>query len=205
MGNKMFDIITGKVVIHTEMLGAEEEEWKSISGYHGLYEISNLGRVKSLKRLVKRRGDTTRTVNERIMKIKIANTGYCHISLYLNSSHKTFLVHRLVAIEFIKNEDKENLIHINHIDENKINNKPINLEWCTSKYNNSFGTARARGDEFRKVKIEQLDLDGCVINEWDSITNAGKSLGLNAFNISSCCAGTRNYCGKFKWRYKYEQ
>ena len=110
-----------------------EEQWKDIIiekngvtyDYTGLYQVSNLGRVRSLG------NDKTR--KERILKPKINNKGYLQVILCKNGKVKTFLVHRLVATAFIPNPD--NLPVVNHRDENPLNNCVDNLEWCTQKYN----------------------------------------------------------------------
>lgn len=102
------------------------EIWKDIKGYEGLYQISNLGNVKSLRKNV-------------ILKCsKCSREGnYYKAGLYKNGKTKTILVHKLVANAFIPNPN--NLPCINHKDENKLNNKADNLEWCTYKQNNDYG------------------------------------------------------------------
>lgn len=102
-----------------------QEIWKPIKGYEGLYEVSSLGNVKSLRRNV-------------FLKPGRKESGYLIVSLYKHNSGKNFYVHRLVAEAFIPNPD--NLPIINHKDEVKTNNCVDNLEWCDYKYNNSFGT-----------------------------------------------------------------
>lgn len=98
------------------------EIWKDIEGYEGLYQVSNLGRVKSLK------------FNKiKILSQGISGSGYKIVSLSKENQRKIFLVHRLVAMVFIKNPN--NYPCINHKDENKLNNLANNLEWCTHRYN----------------------------------------------------------------------
>ena len=107
------------------------EIWKDISGYEGLYQVSNLGRVKSLnylghhKEVIKKPSLPKKT----IMK----PSQYYKVILYKNGKAKNFFVHRLVAEAFIPNPD--NLPQVNHIDHNPFNNRADNLEWCTAKYN----------------------------------------------------------------------
>ena len=112
-----------------------KEIWKPIEGYEGLYEISSYGRVKSLRRNI-------------ILIPKKELTGYLRCNLYLNKNMKTVSIHRLVAQAFIPNPD--NLPQVNHKDEDKSNNRVDNLEWCTVKYNNDYGTRK------EKVKMTQL-------------------------------------------------
>ena len=102
-----------------------EEIWKPIKDYEGLYEVSNLGRVKSLKRFHHQR--------EQILKNKLTKDGYYEIALLKNSKYKYIRIHRIVAQTFIPNE--MNKKEVNHKDGNKLNNCVDNLEWCTSSEN----------------------------------------------------------------------
>ncbi len=109
------------------------EEWKDIKGYEGLYQISNLGRVKSLARYVNRKYNSQRLVKERILSIGDNGNGYCNVCLTKKCSKKTEKVHQLVAQAFIDNPN--NYPEINHSDGNKANNKIENLIWCTRSQN----------------------------------------------------------------------
>ena len=108
------------------------EIWKSIKGFEGKYEISNLGRVKSLTRAVTPTSpyQKSKTIKERILKLITQNPGYYNVSL----EGKKYLVHRLVAEVFIDNP--KNYDCVNHVDGNKKNNIPQNLEWCNKYINN---------------------------------------------------------------------
>lgn len=122
----------------------QNEEWRPIKGYEGLYEISNLGRIKSLpKRQVILHG-TERTYYERgeiILSTK-RKKRYAIVSLRRGTTKKAFQVHRLVALTFIPNPN--NLPYVNHIDENTLNNAADNLEWCTHSYNLRYSHQRRR-------------------------------------------------------------
>ena len=105
------------------------EVWKSIEGYEGLYEVSSLGRVKSLY-----------FNKQRIRKCSKDTNGYPHVGLTKAGICKPFSVHRLVGIAFLSNEG--NLPCIDHIDEIKTNNKVENLEWCTYQHNQEHSLAK---------------------------------------------------------------
>lgn len=109
-----------------------QESWRPVKGYEGLYEISNRGRVKSLKRIVKR-GNHTLQIPETILKIHINRWGYPHCSLNKNGKSKTHTIHRLVASAFIDKSHEG--LEVNHIDGNKENNSVENLEWVTRTEN----------------------------------------------------------------------
>ena len=112
----------------------EEEIWKDIIGYEGLYQISNLGRVKSLERIK----PNNQPIKETIKKLKLSKKGYYYIALYKDTICKTHGIHRIIGIHFI--EVDMNLIEnleINHKDGNPRNNNIKNLEWVNKRENNS--------------------------------------------------------------------
>lgn len=115
-----------------------EEIWKDIEGYEGWYQVSNLGRVRSVERYVNYKKTGLSFRKSRILKLKSDYYGYRSVNLSVNCKVKTYKVHRLVAQAFIPNPN--NLPCINHKDENKSNNFVSNLEWCSIAYNNTYGT-----------------------------------------------------------------
>ena len=100
------------------------EEWKNVIGYEGLYEVSNKGNVRNVRR-------------NTLLKLSKNYYGYIQVWLYKNGIRTGFKVHRLVAQAFIPNPD--NLPQINHKDEDKLNNCVENLEWCSNEYNVNYG------------------------------------------------------------------
>ena len=114
-----------------------EEIWKDIKDYEGVYQVSNLGNIRSLSRNIIQehfsKNKYFRSVRYRIIKSAINRCGYKTVSLCYNGKKKTKSIHRIVAEAFIPNLNK--LPVINHIDGDKTNNKVENLEWCTYKHN----------------------------------------------------------------------
>lgn len=162
-----------------------QEIWKDIRGYEGLYQISNFGRVKSLERLAKSNNNNYRRVKENFLKKHEDKNGYIKVSLNKNNKSKQYAIHRLVAKAFIPNPN--NLPQINHKDENKQNNNLENLEWCTAKYNNSYGTRIQRCKQKRQILIEQYDLNGNLIKKWNSAKEVYNKLGYDFSIIRKCC------------------
>lgn len=175
-----------------------KEIWKDIKGYEGLYQVSNLGRVRSLPR--------NGTVKEiRLLKQHVKNSGYYIVILSKNNNQKCKTVHRLVAETFIENP--KGYLVVNHKDENKKNNNVDNLEWCTQKYNINYGHCRRNmslnhSRVGRKGKaINQFDKNMNLINTFDSITDAGEKTKINYRNIGMCCRNQRKTAGNYIWKY----
>lgn len=132
-----------------------QEIWKDIPNYEGLYQVSNLGRVKVLDRYVNSGIKDNNKVKrkEQILK-QYMKRGYFQVTLIHNNQRHYFNVHRLVAIAFIPNPNK--YPQVNHKDENKLNNFVDNLEWCDAKYNCNYGTRNSKiynRTSFRKGHI----------------------------------------------------
>lgn len=133
------------------------EEWRKIVGYEGLYEVSSLGRVRSLDKY----DSINRFYEGRILKLFADRLGYLSVVLYSNSKRKHYLVHRLVAEAFILNPD--NLPQVNHRDENPSNDNVDNLEWCDGKYNVNYGT---RIDRIRDIRLKNGTYTGLSKEEY---------------------------------------
>ena len=190
------------------MINAMEEIWKPIViekdcvvyNYEGLYEVSSMGRVRSLDRV----DSLGREAKGKVLKLGINNKGYLFVGLCKNGKVKTFQVHRLVATMFIPNPD--NLPVVNHKNETKTDNRAENLEWCTNKYNANYGTRNERASEAMKGKytgdkhpiarkvicLETKQVFGCTkdAEKW-----CGKT------GVSNCCRGKSKTCGGYHWQF----
>jgi hypothetical protein len=194
------------------------EIWKDISGYEGLYQVSNLGRVKSIGRWINGKNKGKRWQEEKIMKQQLFKCGYLYVCLWKERKMKYCRVHRLVAEAFIPNPN--NLPFINHKSEIKTQNNVENLEWCDHKYNVNYGTARERTIKglinHSKISKPVLQIDkntNEIIAEFPSTMEIERQLGFANTHISNCCKGgyfnnDRNkwvnvsQAYGYKWRYK---
>ena len=181
-----------------------EEIWKDKKDYEGLYQVSNLGRAKSLDRYIKGKGHSLQFKKGRILKPMKDNNGYLKVRLCNGEKSKTFNLHRLVAEAFIDNPD--NLPQVNHKDENKTNNVVTNLEWCDSRYNKNYGTRNKRiSEKMTNGKLSkpvlQYDLEGNLIREWKSTMECGRN-GFNHGAVNACCLGKLKTYKGFIWEYK---
>lgn len=159
------------------------EEWKDIKEYEGLYQISNLGNVRSLKWGKKR------------ILIPQNIRGYSKVILCKDGKGKMYAIHRLVAQAFIPNPD--NLPCVNHKDECKTNNTVDNLEWCDYKYNNNYGTTIQRRVKKLNRPILCVELD----KTFESIKEAESLLGKSSHKICRCCSGKAKTAYGYHWKY----
>ena len=182
-----------------------KEIWKDVVGYEGLYQVSNLGRVRSLERIAR----NNHKIKEKILTPQLIN-GYLCVHFRKNNSSYTPLIHRLVAQAFLQNPN--NLPQVNHKDEDKTNNNVSNLEWCDSKYNNNYGTKNEKisikltnRKDLSKVVIQIDKNTNVVINIFPSLKEAERQTGYNHSHIQKCCKGKLKTTGGYKWSYKESQ
>lgn len=195
------------------------EVWKSIAGYEGLYEVSNMGRIRSIDRIRKsvRNGSNLGCLKGKVMKPFYNNIGYLMIDLFKDGIRKTFTVHRLVALAFVPNPDGKPCV--NHLDETHDNNCADNLEWCTQKENMNYGTApqriskkikerweRGKMKGRPKRQVAKYSLDGKLLEVYPSYLDAAKACGStsNGSSIINCIQGRYNTSYGYKWGY-YEK
>lgn len=194
-----------------------EEIWKDIEGYEGLYQVSNLGRVKSL--------GFDRWHKGKILKPSFdSKRNYLFVGLHKNGKTTQRNIHRLVAKAFIPNP--RNLPCVNHINETKTDNRAINLEFCTVKYNSNYGNAKKnmidsrrknnnQEEINRKIKetkkknqsiscekpVAQYTMNGTFIARYESATDAERKTGISRGGIQRCCVGKYSQAKGYIWRY----
>ena len=158
------------------------ETWKDISGYEGIYEVSDLGRVRSLVQRNRWKPG--------ILKPGKDGKGYLFVILCKGGIRKHMKVHRLVAQAFIPNPN--NLETVNHKDEDKTNNAASNLEYMTRGDNVIYSQAR---------RVQMFDKQGNLLATFRSAHEAQRVTGIDRRSICDCCNGRLKSSGRFIWRY----
>lgn len=174
----------------------ENEIWRNISENHN-YQVSNMGRVKSL--------NYNRTGKEKVLKLCKNSDGYLQVNLLKDGKAKNIKVHRLVAEAFLDNPD--NLPQVNHINECKTDNRVENLEWCDNRYNINFGTRIERATKSiskantnnHKLSKKVLCVETGLI--YQSTRDIEREFGFNHSHISDCCNGKLKSAYKYQWKY----
>lgn len=183
------------------------EHWKNVEGYDGLYQVSNLGRIKTKKGLIRKQ-----TLNK---------NGYLYVNLCKNGKIKNIPVHRLVAIAFV--EHYENGLTVNHKNEKKTDNRADNLEWITLRDNLNYGTHNERVRQSRKgkcagsahfnygkfganshthkgkvigVSVEDPD----VVVRFETAADASRALHISSGQLCDTLHGKYKSCGGYYWR-----
>lgn len=189
------------------------ETWKNVTidGYEKYYQISNLGRLKSVDRIITDSNyyNRTRFFKGQIVPVRLVSSGYVGAVLSVAGKRKDVLIHRLVSEAFIPN--LKNKPQINHKDGNKENNNVTNLEWVTSKENHahSFLKLGRKGPNLGKFGsnaprsriVEQYSKDNELIATYGSLIEAAQAVGLDSSGICHSCKGRIPFLGGYKWAY----
>lgn len=173
------------------VMTSEAEVWKDIPGWEGLYQASNLGRIRSLDR--RRTVKGTRACKGRVLSPNDLGNGYFGVHLYrYGSPRRVTTVHRLVAEAFLPTDPERG--EVNHIDGDKSNNRLSNLEWVT-RVENEYHSKYVLGAQIKRVL--------CVTTgvTYPSVAEASRALDISASLISKCCAGTRGSTHGLEWRF----
>ena len=168
---------------------SKEETWLPIRGFEDSYLISDLGNIWSLRR-------------HRLLRVRKSTRGYGQVNLCKEGRMVTQRVHRLVASHFLPNP--LSLPEINHLNENKLDNRVENLEWCDRSRNVNFGERTEKQKAKVSIPVVQFSISGDQIAAYPSIRQAARELKLNRHAISECCRGKRKTLGGYKWKYKQE-
>ena len=187
-----------------------EEIWKDIEGYEGIYQVSNLGRVRSLDRNVPALNHKTGEICDYFRKgciLKQAEVFEGYLAVNITNAEKkriSAFVHRLVAKAFVPGYFDG--ADVNHKDENKRNNRADNLEWCDRQYNINYGTGKWRRRKYNARRVQQLTMDGKPVATFPTIAEAARQTGIDASNIGGCLRGKRGQyqAGGYRWKYTEE-
>lgn len=184
-------------------LEAINEEWKTVEGYEGYYEVSNLGRVRSLDRRIMRSNGMKQSFKGRTLKPGKVKNGYLTVALLKKGVQKTHLIHVLVAKAFLSPYGE----CVNHKDGNKTNNNVLNLEWCTNSGNvlHAYRTGLRKrqhryGESNSNAKQIIQSKNGVDIKVWGSMMDAERA-GFNMKAISNVCRHKCNSHKGYQWRY----
>lgn len=204
-------------------MNTEQETWKDVPGYEGLYQVSNFGRVKGLE-IRFWAGCCYRTMSERILKPNMNKCGYFYVVLHKNKKPKTWKIHKLVALAFIPNlENKKCIDHINGF---RVDNRVCNLRWCTQKenLNNPIAKGRKRKTSpktpqtVEKLRIGYEKKKEYIISrikrkiskpiicietnkQYLSISEAAQKLNICRSAIGFACNGKLKQAGGYHWKY----
>ena len=184
------------------------EEWRDVAGYEGLYQVSSMGRLKRLEKKV-HIWNGCRTLKEKIIKPIVQHSGYAHVGLWDNGILKQARLHRLVAEAFCHNPDPEHKTQVNHLNEDKLDNRACNLEWVTAKENTLHGTCLERRGKAisatRRAKrsIFCFSLTGQFVAVFRSSTDASFWVckDRNNRNIATALRGKQKTAFGYRWMY----
>lgn len=193
------------------------EKLVDVTGYEGLYKVSDSGAIYSIDRIVKRSSSTNKVLKGKMIKPQLGTNGYYFVCLSKNSIVKQMLVHRIVAISFLGYKAG---MEVNHINENKADNRLCNLEWISHKSNMNHGTLterRVSNSDFKgknnpmygkcgirnpnSKAVRQYTKDNEFVREYGSVREAAMETGFNASYIAGAANGRYNYANGFIWKY----
>ena len=174
------------------------DDWKAVLGYEGLYVVNSCGVVKSLGRSLTRKDGRSYNREERVLTQHPDTKGYMKVHLCKDGKTKNAFVHRIVAQAFIPNPD--NLPQVNHINEDKSDNRVENLEWVTCRENVNHGTGIFRNALARSVPVIRISQDGGT--KWfRSASHAARVMHIVSQGIQHCCAHRQKTYKGYRWEY----
>ena len=211
---------------YIDNMNQEKEIWKPVVGFEGLYEVSNLGNVRSIDRVIRYSDGRVFNYKGKIRKPTVHRDGYLYVMFSINRSIKNVKVHRLVAEAFIPNPETKT--YVDHIDTNRKNNKVSNLRWVTAKENANNSLTKSKRQEEGKMaiitsrmietrtkrgrktapkEILQINDSGAIIGHYNSITDASKKNGFDLSFIAKCvkCKNKKAYGCYWITKHEYEK
>ena len=195
----------------------DNEIWKPVSGFEGYYEVSSLGRIRSVERYVKQ-ADHLRYVKPKIKQITIGRGGYPSVTLCKNRRSRQYRIHRLVAEAFIPNPD--NKPFVDHLNTDRTDFRIENLRWVDAGENarnpntmahcreNTYTkertkkiheTTRARGTSNAPKTVYQYTKDGLFVKEYESLEEAGRQTSIYATSIRRALNDNSQSAGGYMW------
>lgn len=190
------------------------EIWKDIIGFEDAYQVSDRGRVRSKTRSVICKNGTVKNYNGKVLTAKPNSSGYLRVELKYNGKTERWFVHRLVALHFVENQDKDTNRIVNHLDSNHLNNSASNLEWTTLLGNSQHAlkngrlvrteswlkNQKASLKKYQKPVEGYLMSNGRCVERFESVNESAKH-GYSPSCIVSCCQGKRQHHKGLVWKY----
>ena len=183
----------------------KEEIWKDIPNYIGYYQVSNMGRIRSVDRYVKVNGKTI-FLKGKVKKQYKTKKGYLTINLSKDGVTNTMFSHVVVLTSFVQRP--KGLNQINHKDENKENNRLENLEYCNNVYNQNYGSCSVNkskstiNDKRKSKQVIQFTKDGTFIKEFPSLREVERTFGFQHGHIRDACNEKLHTAYGYKWKWK---
>lgn len=175
----------------------DNEIWRDIPDYEGHYQVSNLGRVRSLNRYINHKDHKVQYVTGRLINYHKVRQ-YFQVRLSMNGTTKQYYIHRLVMLTF----NGYSKLCVDHIDGNTENNRLSNLRYVTYKENSNNPITLRRLRSICSKYIIQYDLNDNIINEYNSITEAHNKTDVAKSQICWACKGKYETAGGYKWKYR---
>lgn len=186
----------------------QNEIWKDIEEYEGIYQVSNLARIKSIKPKKFRDCKYNFHLEEKYLKSRVDRDGYLIHGLTKHGKTKSHKLHRIVAKSFLINTNPSLFNQINHIDGNKLNNSPENLEWCDITHNirEAIRIGLKGGKPYKpridSTPINQYDNSGNLIRIYENLAQATRETSITNAAICNCLNGRSKSSGGFVWKYE---